>query len=43
MKNTLAETWEELPMMIRSSAVSSAGRDEILDFIDGINNEFTIQ
>lgn len=42
MKNTLAETWEELPMMIRSSAVSSAGRDEILDFIDGINNEFTI-
>jgi len=43
MKNALAETWEELPMMIRSSAVSSAGRDEILDFIDGINNEFTIQ
>jgi GTP-binding protein len=43
MKNTLAETWEELPMMIKSSAVSSAGRDEILDFIDGINNEFTIQ
>lgn len=43
MKNTLAETWEELPMMIKSSAVSSVGRDEILDFIDGINNEFTIQ
>lgn len=40
MKNTLAETWEELPMMIRSSAVSSAGRDEILDFIDGVNKTF---
>lgn len=43
MKNVLAETWEELPTMIKSSAVSGAGRDEILDFIDGINNEFTIQ
>jgi len=43
MKNTLAETWEELPMMIKSSAVSGAGRDDILDFIDGINNEFTVQ
>ena len=40
MKNTLAETWEELPMMIKSSAVSSAGRDEILDFIDGVNKTF---
>ena len=41
MKNTLAETWEELPMMFKSSAVSGAGKDEILDYIDGINNEFT--
>lgn len=40
MKNALAETWEELPMMIKSSAVSSAGRDEILDFIDGVNKTF---
>ena len=40
MKNTLAETWEELPMMIKSSAVSSVGRDEILDFIDGVNKTF---
>lgn len=43
MKNTLAETWEELPTMIKSSAISGAGRDEILDFIDGINTEFTAQ
>ena len=42
MKNTLAETWEELPMMIKSSAVSSVGRDEILDFIDGVNKTFDL-
>ena len=41
MKNTLAETWEELPMMFKSSAVSGAGKEEILDYIDGINNKFT--
>ena len=41
MKNTLAETWEEMPMMFKSSAVSGAGKEEILDYIDGINNEFT--
>ena len=41
MKNTLAETWEELPMMFKSSAVSGTGRDEILDYIDKINNVFT--
>lgn len=40
MKNVLAETWEELPTMIKSSAVSGAGRDEILDFIDGVNKTF---
>lgn len=42
MKNALAETWEELPMMIKSSAVSSVGRDEILDFIDGVNKTFDL-
>ena len=26
MKNTLAETWEEMPMMFKSSAVSGAGK-----------------
>lgn len=41
MKNTLAETWEEMPIMFKSSAVSGAGKEEILDYIDGINNEFT--
>lgn len=40
MKNVLAETWEELPTMIRSSAVSGVGRDDILDFIDGVNRTF---
>lgn len=32
----LREDWEELPPMLRSSAESGAGRDEILDYIDNI-------
>lgn len=40
MKNKLAETWEELPTIMKSSAISGAGRDEILDFIDQINEQF---
>lgn len=40
MKNKLAETWEELPTIMKSSAISGAGKDEILDFIDQINEQF---
>lgn len=40
MKNKLAETWEELPVMMKSSAISGAGRDEILDFIEQINENY---
>jgi len=40
MRNVLSETWEELPTMMKSSAVSGAGRDEILDFIDETNKAF---
>ena len=40
MKNVLAETWEELPQMMRSSAVSGLGKDEILAFIENINLNF---
>lgn len=40
MKNTLSETWESLPVMLKSSAVSGLGREEILDFIEGINTQF---
>ena len=40
MKNVLAETWEELPQMMRSSAVSGLRKDEILAFIENINLNF---
>lgn len=40
MKNKLAETWEKLPTIMKSSAISGAGKDEILDFIDQINEQF---
>lgn len=40
MKNILSETWEELPVMMKSSAVSSLGREEILNFIEDINQQF---
>ena len=40
MKNVLSETWEELPVMMKSSADSGLGREEILNFIEGINQQF---
>ena len=36
-QNKMFETWEELPPMLFSSASSKEGREEILDFIEGIN------
>lgn len=33
------ETWEELPVMIVTSSEKKLGRDEVLDYIDGINKE----
>ncbi|HBS87611.1 MAG: YihA family ribosome biogenesis GTP-binding protein [Bacteroidetes bacterium GWF2_38_335] len=38
-KTTMLETWDELPLAFASSAISGAGRDDILSFIDGINEE----
>lgn len=38
-KNKLLETWEELPPMFLTSSEEKKGRDEILDFIEGINSE----
>ena len=35
-KQILSETWEELPDMLTSSAQNSLGKEEILDYIDGI-------
>jgi GTP-binding protein len=40
MKNKLSETWEELPLMIKSSSLSGLGKDRILDYIEEINQQF---
>ncbi len=40
MKNVLADTWDEMPVMMKSSAVSGLGKDEILNFIEEINQQF---
>lgn len=40
MKNVLAESWEELPTMMKSSAISGAGKEEILNFIEEINEQY---
>lgn len=40
MKNVLAETWEELPQMMKSSAVSGLGKEVILNFIEEINQQY---
>jgi GTP-binding protein len=40
-KRTLKKTWEELPMMFVTSAEKKTGRDEILNYIDETNRDFT--
>jgi len=37
--NALKDTWDELPPYFVTSATSKAGRDEVLDYIDGINKQ----
>lgn len=39
-KKTLSEQWEELPAMFISSSEKGAGREEILQFVDKILNDF---
>ena len=39
-KNKLAESWEEMPYMMLSSAETGKGRDEILNFIEQINEQY---
>lgn len=43
MKNILSETWEELPPIFKSSAVTCDGKDQILDYIEEINNNYKNQ
>jgi len=36
-KNVLSKDWDQLPEMFLSSAVNQTGREDIMDFIDSIN------
>ena len=38
-KQTLSETWEEMPPMFLTSAEKKEGRDEVLDYIEQINKQ----
>ena len=38
-KKVLSETWEELPPIFVTSSEKKQGRDEVLDYIEGINKE----
>jgi GTP-binding protein len=40
-RKTLLETWEELPTQFVTSAISRMGREEILNYINGLNNGMT--
>lgn len=40
--SALQETWEELPPWFQSSAITKAGRDEILDHINSLNSKLNI-
>jgi GTP-binding protein len=39
-KRILSDHWDQLPIIFLTSAVSKKGRDEILQFIEGINNDY---
>jgi GTP-binding protein len=38
-RKKLSETWEEIPQMFITSSAEKKGREEILDFIESVNNE----
>lgn len=38
-KNTLSETWEQLPDIIATSSVKKSGREELLNYIMNINQQ----
>jgi len=39
-KNTMLETWEELPPMFQTSAVKGTGKEKLLGYIDEVNKLF---
>lgn len=38
-RNRLTEEWEEIPQIIVTSSEKYVGKDEVLDYIDSLNNE----
>jgi GTP-binding protein len=38
----MLETWEEMPRYFMTSASNSEGRDELLGYIESINNEIDV-
>ena len=40
-KNKLMETWEELPFMLLTSSETGKGRDEVLQYIEEINTNYS--
>jgi len=42
LKEHLSETWEELPLIIESSAVKGTGREEITGFIEDTNARISL-
>ena len=40
-KNKLMETWEELPFMLLTSSETGKGRDEVLQYIEKINTNYS--
>lgn len=39
-KNQMLETWEEMPQYFITSAETGLGREEVLEFIESINDQF---
>ncbi len=39
-KKRLSETWDELPPIFSSSAISGSGKEELLNFIEEINKQY---
>ena len=40
-KNRMLETWEEMPPYFITSSSNGMGREEILNYIDNLNQELT--
>lgn len=40
-KETMLETWEEMPLYFITSATNNLGREEVLKYIDSLNEQFT--